>query len=41
MKKFDLKYFLIILIVILLGYLLYINYFENKTAKQELLTQHQ
>lgn len=33
MKKFDLKYFLIILIVILLGYLLYINYFENKTLE--------
>merc|ERR1711916_347081 len=33
MKKLDLKYFLIILIVVLLGYLIYINYFENKTLE--------
>lgn len=33
MKKLDLKYFLVILIIILLGYLIYINYFENKTLE--------
>lgn len=33
MKNLDLKYFLIILIVVLLGYLIYINYIENKTIE--------
>ena len=32
-KMLDIKYFLIVIIVALLGYLIYINYFENKTVE--------
>lgn len=32
-KMLDIKYFLIVIIIALLGYLIYINYFENKSVE--------
>lgn len=32
-KMLDIKYFLIVIITVLLGYLIYVNYFENKTVE--------